>query len=80
MAMDALQSIISEIEAKIDSTDINPSVQNIGEVFYLGDGVAKVSGLRGVAYNEVLEFDSGAVGVALNLEEHSVGVVILSGF
>jgi len=80
MSQDVLQSIISEIESKIDSTDLSPDIENIGEVFYLGDGVAKVSGLRGAAYNEVLEFDSGAVGVALNLEDHFIWVVVLSGF
>jgi len=80
MSHDVLQSIISEIETKIDSTDLNPEIENIGEVFYLGDGVAKVSGLRNASYNEVLEFDSGAVWVALNLEDHYVWVVVLSGF
>ncbi len=80
MSHDVLQSIISEIETKIDSTDLSPEIENVGEVFYLWDGVAKVSGLRGASYNEVLEFDSGAVWVALNLEDHYVGVVVLSGF
>ncbi len=79
MAQDALQSILSEIDQKIDSADFNPELQNIGEVFYLGDGVAKVSGLRWVGYNEVVEFESGAIGVAFNLEEYYVGVVIFSG-
>lgn len=37
-------------------------------------------GLRNIAYNEVVNFESGARGVAMNLEEHFVGVVILSGF
>jgi len=72
MSHDVLQSIISEIESKIDSTNLSPEIENIGEVFYLGDGVAKVSGLRNASYNEVLEFDSGAIGVALNLEDHYV--------
>lgn len=80
MSHDVLQSIISEIETKIDSADLNPEIENIGEVFYLWDGVAKVSGLRNASYNEVLEFDSGAIGVALNLEDHYVWVVVLSGF
>lgn len=80
MSHDVLQSIISEIETKIDGADLNPEIENVGEVFYLGDGVAKVSGIRNASYNEVLEFDSGAVGVALNLEDHYVGVVVLSGF
>lgn len=80
MSNDLLNNIISEIETKIDSTDITPEVENVGEVFYLWDGVAKVSGLRNVAYNEVVTFDSGASGIALNLEEHFVGVVVLEGF
>jgi F-type H+-transporting ATPase subunit alpha len=80
MSNDLLKNIISEIETRIDSTDISPEIENVGEVFYLWDGVAKVSGLRNVAYNEVVTFESGASGIALNLEEHFVGIVILKGF
>lgn len=80
MSNDILNNIISEIETQIDSTDLNPEVENVWEVFYLWDGVAKVSGLRWVAYNEVLHFDSGWRWVALNLEEHFVWVVVLDGF
>ncbi|MDP5038873.1 MAG: F0F1 ATP synthase subunit alpha [Candidatus Gracilibacteria bacterium] len=80
MSNDLLNKIISEIENKIEDTTINPEIQNIGEVFYLGDGVAKATGLRDVSYNELVEFDSGAVGIALNLEEHFVGIIVLSGF
>ncbi len=80
MSQDVLQSIIEDIETRIDSTDANPKIESTGEVFYLGDGVAKVSGLTGVSYNEVVEFESGALWFALNLEEHFVGIVILSGF
>jgi len=80
MSNDVLQSIISEIETKIDSTNLNPEIENVGEVFYLWDGVAKVSGLAKASYNEVLEFESGAIWVALNLEDHYVWVVVLSGF
>lgn len=60
MSNDVLKSLIQEIETRIDSTDFNPTVENTGEVFYLGDGIAKVSGLSKVAYNEVVEFESGA--------------------
>lgn len=80
MSNDLLNSIISDIESKLDSVSLNPEVENVGEVIYLWDGVAKVSGLRNVAYNELVEFDSGAVWVALNLEDHYVWVVVLSGF
>ena len=80
MSNDLLNNIISEIEEKIDSTDVNPQVENAGEVFYLWDWIAKVSGLRNVAYNEIIEFENGASWIALNLEDHFVWVVILSGF
>lgn len=80
MSNDLLNNIINEIETKIDSVDLNPTVWNVGEVFYLWDGVAKVSWLWNVAYNEVVDFESGARGLALNLEEHFVWIVILSGF
>ena len=80
MSNDLLNNIISEVEKKLDSATVNPEVENVWEVFYLWDGVAKVSGLRNVAYNELVEFESGAVWVALNLEEHFVWIVILSGF
>ncbi len=80
MSQDLLNKIISEVENRIDSVEVNSEVGNVGEVFYLWDGVAKVSGLGEVAYNEIVNFESGAKGIALNLEEHAVGVVILSGF
>ena len=80
MSNDILKSIVNEIENKIDSTDINPEVENVWEVFYLWDSVAKISWLRNVAYNEIVEFDSWAKAVALNLEDHFVWVVVLSGF
>lgn len=80
MSKDILNSIITEIEEKIDSTDINPQVRSVWEVFYLWDGIAKVSWLRDVVYNEVVDFESWAKWMALNLEEHSVWIVVLSWF
>jgi F-type H+-transporting ATPase subunit alpha len=79
-AVEIAQNLIKEIESQIDSVNFSPDRVNAGTVVYLGDGIAKVVGLRDVAYNEVVEFDSGARGVAMNLEEHYVGIVILSGF
>ncbi len=80
MSENLLNNIISEIESKIDSADLNPKVENTWEVFYLWDWVAKVSGLRNVAYNEVVEFENWATWIALNLEEHFVWVVVLDWF
>jgi len=80
MSNDLLNKLISEIENKIEDTNINPEIQNVWEVFYLGDWVAKATGLRDVSYNELVEFDSGAVWIALNLEEHFVWIIVLSWF
>jgi F-type H+/Na+-transporting ATPase subunit alpha len=80
MSNDILINLIKDIETRIDSVDFNPGIENVGEVFYLWDGVANVSGLTKVAYNEVVNFESWAIGVALNLEAHFVWVVILNGF
>ncbi|MBW3611265.1 MAG: F0F1 ATP synthase subunit alpha [Actinobacteria bacterium] len=49
----------------------------VGRVTEVGDGIARVSGLPGVAVNELLEFEDGTLGLALNLEEHLIGTVIL---
>ncbi len=80
MSNDVLNKIIKDIETRIDSVDVTPEIENVWEVFYLGDSIAKVSGLRNVAYNEIVEFESWAIWVALNLEEHFVWVVILNNF
>ncbi len=75
-----VDALIKELESHIDSVEVSPDRVNSGTVVSLGDGIAKIVGLRNIAYNEVVLFESGAKGVAMNLEEHFVGVVILSGF
>lgn len=80
MANDLLNWVINELEKKIDDANLDPNIASSGEVFYLWDGVAKISGLREVSYSEVINFESGAKWIALNLEEHFVWVVVLSGF
>src|SRR5437763_6347987 len=56
-----------------------PSVekQQVGRVVEVGDGIARISGLPTTAVNELLEFEGGAVGLALNLDEDSIGAVVL---
>ncbi len=51
--------------------------EEVGNVLQVGDGIARIYGLSNVEYNELLEFDSGAVGIALNLEADNVGAVLL---
>ncbi len=50
---------------------------DVGVVIEVGDGIARIHGLSGVGANELVEFEGGAIGMALNLEEDSVGTVIL---
>jgi F-type H+/Na+-transporting ATPase subunit alpha len=52
-------------------------LQEVGTVLQIGDGIARVYGLTGVQYGELVEFDGGIRGIALNLEEDNVGVVVL---
>jgi F-type H+-transporting ATPase subunit alpha len=59
--------------------DFKPGVETaqVGRVTEVGDGIATVAGLPEAAVNELLEFESGAVGLALNLDEDSIGAVVL---
>src|SRR5947199_8842100 len=49
----------------------------VGRVLEVGDGIARVSGLPETAVNELLEFEGGTLGLALNLDEDSIGAVVL---
>ena len=51
--------------------------EQIGRVVEVGDGIARVSGLPGAAVNELLEFEDGTLGLALNLDEDTIGAVVL---
>ena len=52
-------------------------LQEVGTVLQIGDGIARIYGLQGVQYGELIEFDGGLQGIALNLEEDNVGAVLL---
>jgi F-type H+-transporting ATPase subunit alpha len=77
-------------ELKIDTADIAAAIQRnlddftptleqttVGRVLEVGDGIARVSGLPGAAVNEMLRFENGVIGLALNLDEGSIGAVVL---
>ncbi len=72
-------TLIDELKRQIADFDHAAKKEKIGRVMETGDGVARLSGLSDVASSEIVEFESGAVGVAQNLEESEVGVMILSG-
>jgi F-type H+-transporting ATPase subunit alpha len=69
--------IISIIKASIESFDTTAETRNVGTVVEVGDGIAQVYGLEGALSSELLEFPGGIYGMALNLEEETVGAVIL---
>ena len=52
-------------------------LEEVGTVLQVGDGIARIYGLQGVQYGELIEFDNGLQGIALNLEEDNVGAVLL---
>jgi F-type H+/Na+-transporting ATPase subunit alpha len=66
------------IQREIEGFQTDVDIREIGTVISVGDGIAKIFGLDRVMYNELLEFPHGISGIALNLEEDSVGAVLLS--
>lgn len=71
---DEISSIIKE---RIENFDLSVNVEETGKVISVADGVANVYGLKNVMAGEMVEFENGQKGMALNLEESSVGVVVL---
>ncbi len=76
------EDITSVLRAKIGAYDYRPTREQVGRVIESGDGIARVSGLPNVMANELLDFGTGhdgqrLYGLALNLDEHSIGAVIL---
>src|SRR5262249_57691718 len=68
------------IEEYVSSFTSDTSREEVGTVLDAGDGIAHVEGLPSVMTQELLEFPGGILGVALNLDEHNIGVVILAHF
>src|SRR5438128_2954466 len=72
--------ISSIIRQQIESFDVDLHVDETGTVLEVGDGIARVYGLEKAMASEMVEFENGSFGLALNLEEDSVGVVILGDY
>ena len=72
-------SEISEVlKQQLESVNTTVNFEEVGQVLEVGDGVAHVYGLDNVRANELVEFENGVKGVALNLEESNVGVILLN--
>ncbi len=71
------EEISSIIENQIASFDKKVEAQEVGTILSVGDGIARVHGLDNVKAMELLEFPGDVTGIALNLEEDNVGVVLM---
>ena len=74
------QDIEGAIEKYVSSLEVGTGREEVGTVVDAGDGIAHVEGLPSVMAQELLEFPGGVMGMALNLDEHSIGAVILGDF
>ena len=69
--------ILTQLKSRIESFRTDAKMESVGTVLQIGDGIAKVSGLSNAKSAEMLEFPGGVLGVVLNLEQDSIGVVLL---
>src|SRR6056297_2873187 len=69
--------IASALKSNLEGYEPSVEARTVGRVAEVGDGIARVSGLPDAAVNELLEFEDGSVGLALNLDETSIGAVVL---
>jgi len=74
MRADEISSLIKE---KIENFELNVDVEETGKVVSFSDGIARAYGLSNIMAGEMVEFDTGDKGMALNLEESNVGIVVL---
>jgi len=72
--------IASVIQREIEQYQSEIDVREVGRVLEVGDGIARIYGLSNVMASEMVEFPNGTVGLAFNLEENSVGVIILGDY
>ena len=74
------QDITSVIKQQIKQFGMAVTVVDVGTVIEIGDGIARIHGLAGAKYNELLQFPNETMGIALNLEEDNVSAVILGDY
>jgi F-type H+/Na+-transporting ATPase subunit alpha len=74
-------SEISEIiKQRIEKLDVSSQARNVGTIVSVSDGIVRIHGLADVMYGEMIEFPGGVYGMALNLEQDSVGSVVLGDY
>jgi F-type H+-transporting ATPase subunit alpha len=74
------EEITAILKQQIEQFGAEASSVNVGTVIDAGDGIARVHGLSECMYSELVEFDNGTMGLAMNLEEETVGVLVLGDY
>ena len=74
------EEISSLIKKQIENYESEIEVSEVGTVIVVGDGIARVHGLDNVMAGELVEFSNGVMGMAQNLEENNVGIIILGPY
>ena len=74
------EDIISVIKQQIEQFGAAATMVDVGTVIEVGDGIARIHGLAGAKYNELLQFPQETMGIAMNLEENSVAAVIVGDY
>jgi len=77
---DLIKQITSDFQQQINAFQPEASISDIGTVLEAGDGIARVQGLANVRSQELVQFQNGVIGIAFNLEEKSVGVIIMGDY
>jgi len=75
-----VDEVVNLLKKEIQSFEKSTDLTEYGELISVGDGIARIYGLENVMSNEMVEFEDGTIGLAFNLEESSVGVVILGDY
>jgi len=77
---DLMKQITSDFQQQINAFQPEVSISDVGTVLESGDGIARVQGLANVRSQELVQFQNGVIGIAFNLEQKSVGVIIMGDY
>jgi F-type H+/Na+-transporting ATPase subunit alpha len=77
---DLIKQITEELQQQIDTFRPGMAVRDVGTVLEAGDGIARASGMADVRYQELVQFSNGVRGIAFNLEQDNVGIIIMGDY
>lgn len=75
-----MSNIVDQLKHRIEKFQADAKAETVGAVLSIGDGIARVSGLSNAMASEMLEFPGGTLGVVLNLEQDTIGVILLGSY